>query len=512
MKSKFLEIVTKKWLGDVKLRVLLSVFLIFIGALIIFYIKPQVVRIIVKYLFVAKPGRFVRNKLETKIGFKYKLYLWNVTNPNEIEAGIEKPKLQEIGPYIFHEYKQKVNSQDNATEDTVSYNFWSAYTFSPELSAPLTGEEKITLLNAVITSGVVKVHAERPHLLNLVVEAMDIIFKKPSSIFVTMKAIEFIDNGIEIDCNHTELSARAVCAEMRRSNLLSIMNDDKTLLRFRWFDSIKNDSIQVRYTVMRGSKNVRNVGRVIAINDRPLSVYKHDEKCNVINGTDTMTLPPFQYRDEILWIFSDAACKSFPLRFKYKTRVRGIKVTYKYLQFSDPLMSPTCECNEFTGCAVRGTLDLYQCLKLFLSASSPHYYLAEASIRDTVDGMNPDANLHETGCYLDLQLGVPLIARQRVQVNILLKRIPEYPIFSSIAGDIWFPLLWYEESFEIEKSDFSLIVVAKVLQNILLGIAYIIMTLGIGICAVTMAFILHRYVRDHVSVKPTEQTESSNQS
>lgn len=89
---------------------------------------------------------------------------------------------------------------------------------------------------------------------------------------------------------------------------------------------------------MRGSKNIRNVGRVVAIDDKPLSVYKHDEKCNVINGTDTMSLPPFQYRDEILWIFSDAACKSFPLRYKYRTRVRGIKVTYKYLQFSDSLV------------------------------------------------------------------------------------------------------------------------------------------------------------------------------
>lgn len=65
-------------------------------------------------------------------------------------------------------------------------------------------------------------------------------------------------------------------------------------------------------------------------------------------------------------------------------------------------MSPTCECNEFSGCAARGTLDLYQCLKLFVSASSPHYYLAEANIRDTIDGMNPNEKLHETGCYLDL--------------------------------------------------------------------------------------------------------------
>ncbi len=62
--------------------------------------------------------------------------------------------------------------------------------------------------------------------------------------------------------------------------------------------------MQARLTTMRGSKNIRDVGRVIAVNDKPLTVYKQDEKCNVINGTDMMFFPPFQRRDEILWGFS----------------------------------------------------------------------------------------------------------------------------------------------------------------------------------------------------------------
>lgn len=189
---------------------------------------------------------------------------------------------------------------------------------------------------------------------------MDIIFKKPSSIFVTMKVIEFIDHGIEIDCNHNEYSAKVVCKEMRKSSLLHPMNDEKTLFRFRWFDSvsnlhvrkivfdwrnvlqfflkIKNASIQQRYTVMRGSKNVHNVGRVVAFNGGPLKVYKNDDTCNTFNGTDTMSFSPFQLSKEILWVFSDAVCKSFPLRFKYKKMMLGLRTTYKYLSLADPLV------------------------------------------------------------------------------------------------------------------------------------------------------------------------------
>lgn len=90
---------------------------------------------------------------------------------------------------------------------------------------------------------------------------------------------------------------------------------------------------------MRGSKNIQDVGRVIAVNDGPLNVYKQEEKCNVINGTDMMFFPPFQRKDDIIWGFAPAACKSFPLRFKYKKTVRGVKTSYKYLHFSDPLVT-----------------------------------------------------------------------------------------------------------------------------------------------------------------------------
>lgn len=88
-------------------------------------------------------------------------------------------------------------------------------------------------------------------MLNVLVEALDIIFKKPSSIFVTMKVTEFIDTGIEIDCNQTAYAAKLVCAEMRKSNTLTIMNDEKTLFRFRWFDSVSIIQI-LKFNVLLG--------------------------------------------------------------------------------------------------------------------------------------------------------------------------------------------------------------------------------------------------------------------
>lgn len=53
-----------------------------------------------------------------------------------------------------------------------------------------------------------------------------------------MKAMELIDEGIQINCNQTKYAAKVACAEMRRTKSLKMVNDDKTRLRYRWFDKV----------------------------------------------------------------------------------------------------------------------------------------------------------------------------------------------------------------------------------------------------------------------------------
>lgn len=102
MKAKLLQIILNKWSStDISNRIIVSVILIVTGALLAFFILPKIVELIITFLLVAKPGRYIRSRQEGTLQFSYKLYLWNVTNPNEIMAGTEKPILQEVGPYVF---------------------------------------------------------------------------------------------------------------------------------------------------------------------------------------------------------------------------------------------------------------------------------------------------------------------------------------------------------------------------------------------------------------------------
>lgn len=85
----------------------------------------------------------------------------------------------------------------------------------------------------------VKVHLELPHMMDIAIESMDLIFKQPSSMFMTIKAMDLIDKGIEIDCNQTVYAAKVVCKEMRQSKNVKMVDGDKNRLRFRWFDHVR---------------------------------------------------------------------------------------------------------------------------------------------------------------------------------------------------------------------------------------------------------------------------------
>lgn len=86
---------------DYKKCLIIALMLILVGAFMSYYGVSQCVNVVVKYACVLKPGRLIRKKHENILPFTYKLYLWNVTNPNEIVTGTGKPKMQEIGPYVF---------------------------------------------------------------------------------------------------------------------------------------------------------------------------------------------------------------------------------------------------------------------------------------------------------------------------------------------------------------------------------------------------------------------------
>lgn len=89
----------------------------------------------------------------------------------------------------------------------------------------------------------VKVALEAPTMVHLAVESIDAIFNNPTSMFSTLTAMDFIFKGYEIDCSSTTVyAAKVACKELRKHKALRMVDDNKKLLRYRWFDNVRQAS------------------------------------------------------------------------------------------------------------------------------------------------------------------------------------------------------------------------------------------------------------------------------
>lgn len=162
----------------------------------------------------------------------FKVYLFNVTNSNEIVGGA-KPILSEIGPYVFEwvahdlrtepikdiqsfsEWKIREDIKDDALKDTISYTMKNRFIFRPDLSNGLTGDEIVTLPHLILLGSLLAVKRERAPMLPLVSKAMSVIFNNPKTPFMNVAVKDFLFEGMKFNCDGDDFSVKAVCAAIK---------------------------------------------------------------------------------------------------------------------------------------------------------------------------------------------------------------------------------------------------------------------------------------------------------
>lgn len=131
-----------------------------------------------------------------------------------------------------------------------------------------------------------------------------------------------------------------------------------------------------RFLVYRGSKNIRDVGRVLMYNGEPeMDVWDGDE-CNQYHGTDTTIFPPFNKKSEDIWAFEAQVCRSLVIKYEKRSSYQGIRSSHYVGDFGDIANDPKLKCfcrvppDE---CPIKGTFDLYNCVGAPIIASLPHF-------------------------------------------------------------------------------------------------------------------------------------------
>ncbi|XP_046484608.1 sensory neuron membrane protein 1-like isoform X1 [Neodiprion pinetum] len=385
-----------------------------------------------------------------KLPFPYvfKVYLFNITNAEGIENG-EKPHLQQVGPYVFYEWKEKLNLVDDEEADTVEVNYKNTWYFQPSESNGLTGNEELIYPHLAILSTILVTMIEKPQMISVAAKAVDSIYKKPTSIFMKAKAMDIMFNGIPIDCTVKDFAGSALCAILKSDTRnLHVVGED--MYKFSLFGK-HNDTIREgRVKVTRGVKDPKKIGYVVEYKNETIQTVWNGDECNAFEGTDTTVFHPGLYKDENMIVFGIDLCRKMVGRFSKPTKVAGFKTNQYLFDLGDQSTVPEekCYCLNPDNCLKAGALDLYTCKGTPIIATHPHFYLGDPSYLKNVTGLHPVKEDHEMVVEFEPFTGTPVLSRQRIQLNMFIFPIPKFKLMKNFPYAL-LPLVWIEENVDL---------------------------------------------------------------
>ncbi|KAK4886688.1 hypothetical protein RN001_002959 [Aquatica leii] len=480
---------------------------VFIGSLVVFVLivvvgfilMPILLKNKIKSNLTLKPGGDVR-ALYTKVPFAidFRVYVFNITNPKDVANG-DSPVLDEVGPFYFEEWKEKVDLIDDVENDELTYKQRISWIFRKDLSAPgLTGEEIVTMGHPMMIAMPVMVSREKPAMLNLVNKAINAIFKNPEYPFVTAPVMDILFRGVVINCTVTDFAGKAVCTQLR-TEAKDLEHVSDTIFKFSFF-GMKNGSVDEHtLTVKRGIKKSHDVGLVVAYDGAKEMTAWPTKECNQFVGTDSTIFPPFMTKEEGVAAYAPDLCRSLIATFDREEDYRGITVNKYVATFGDMSTDKAlqCYCPANASCWKQGLHDLTRCVGAPIVTSMPHFYDADPIYAKMVRGLHPNVHDHGISLIFELMTGTPVSGKKRLQFNLPLQPIPKVNVMKNVPTAL-LPLLWVEEGADL-PDDFAkqLIGIFKMLKIIKIVKIIILLLSILGMC---VGGFLHFKNRDSLNV------------
>ncbi|XP_014231233.1 scavenger receptor class B member 1 isoform X1 [Trichogramma pretiosum] len=363
-----------------------------------------------------------------------KVYIFNVTNAENFLNFQEKPKLQEVGPFIYKEDMEKVNIvfHDNGT---VTYQHKKILQFMPEMSKDsdlqvlvpniplLTLSTQSKSLPRLLTMG-----------LSMFLSGMDM---KP---FVPVTAQELV---FGYDDPLVSIAYRFFPKTRRPMSQMGLLLG-------------RNGTLEEVSTIYTGHTDMKEFGLINRLNGLDRLPYWPDAPCNSIRASEGSFFPPRDKTNEdIVNVWDKDLCRVLPLKYRgpsSKTGIRADLYTPADTVFDPPSEETPdneCFCPDDPGsCPPRGLQNISPCqYSAPVYLSFPHFYKADPKLLDAVDGLKPEPELHETYFKIQPKLGVPVEGKVRVQLNL---KVEHQPDISAVANfsDIVFPIMWLEEGID----------------------------------------------------------------
>ncbi|XP_049892723.1 platelet glycoprotein 4 [Epinephelus moara] len=387
-------------------------------------------------------------------------WFFDVQNAQEVLQKGANPVVVEKGPYTYRtRYLAKENVTFNPNQ-TVSYLLPMGAIFEPSMSVG-SEEEKVTSLNLAVAGA----YSLVPKVLH---GALETLIKSSNSSLFQNRTVKEMLWGYQ----------------------------DPMLKGTVGLFAPYNGTYDGYYNVFTGKDDISKVGIIDRWRGERTLRFWDDKYCNMINGTDASSFPPFVDKTKPLYFFSSDICRSVSAGFEARLDLKGIEV-YRYTLQPNTLASPTvnpdnrCFCRDpktTKDCTLAGVLDISSCQDgkpIYISL--PHFLHGSQSLREAVLGLNPSEEHHAT--YLDVEptTGFTLRFAKRIQVNMMYGPSKVITVLKKVKDYTIFPVVWLNETAAVDdptaerfKTELvSRIQMLEIIQNTLMGT-------GVGIFVVCL--------------------------
>ncbi|XP_069685569.1 scavenger receptor class B member 1 [Periplaneta americana] len=359
-----------------------------------------------------------------------KVYIFNVTNADAFLNNGEKPRLAEIGPFVYREDMEKVNIKFHEN-GTVTFQHNKILQFVPELSVDRNARVVVPNIPLLTLS------TQANSLPRLVRMTLSIMLRAMGlQPFVNVTAEEFI---FGYDDTLVSLAHKFFPKHRRPMSKMGLLLG-------------RNGTLNEVSTIFTGHTSMEEFGLLNRLNGLDHLPYWKGSPCNDILASEGSFFPPRKYtHSDIVHVYDKDVCRILPLKFRGMTSKDGIEAglyttTEDVFDLPDSQPDNKCYCGENDEmCPAKGLQSIAPCqfgAPAYLSF--PHFYNADPALLDAVEGLKPEEEKHRTYFLIQPSLGVPVEGQVRVQFNLKVERSPNIHSVSKFP-DIVFPIIWIQE-------------------------------------------------------------------
>lgn len=384
----------------------------------------------------------------SSVPLQVKMFMFNVTNPEQVSKEGAKPILSQVGPFSLTERRIKNVIGISADNTTLDYKLIRTYYFNPNDSVPL--DSLITLPNVPAFSAVFKA-TEKKLEEESAADPVSVIseYLTNESLYLTHTAQDWLFKGFKLPF-------------LDALNEDGVVFDDQPPDNKFGFYFKKNGTWDERadgvMTISTGvDGNFSNIGKVVKWNKKSEVSYWRGKSCNTIRGTDGQFFHPFVQKEDKLDIFAPDLCRTLTIEFIKTTYIRSIELYrfgisssfFKPIDFND---DTKCYCVKRSPqakkkfCHLSGVVDVSSCRKSPIVLSTPHFYNGDPLLRQAVEGLNPSAAAHDTFIDIEPMTGAVLRVRRRLQVNAELFPSEAFNASMVLKDSLIHPWIWIDQS------------------------------------------------------------------